>query len=278
MKISILGAGPIPNKLAQVLSANSFVDLFTSQEIRIENVEIFEYKTFMAQMVGSEIVIVAWRGLPCPGSEKADVLKCLVKNLSPDSMILNLSSVAVYGQNPGINYEKTVPKPINPYGHSKLDLETYLNSFAASKVCNLRISNVFGAPGFNDVLNRIIDGALNAGAVELVSPNLVSRDFISIETLIDILERITFKSKALARRELMNVAAGKSFNLYELLNLVECLKGSKISYLEIPLREDVIKQSFISNVKMKALLNHEVNEQSLKMRDYVRNQFGISKQ
>jgi len=278
LKISILGAGPIPNKLAQVLSANSFVELFTSQEIRIENVEVFEYKTFMAQMVDSEVVIVAWRGLPGPGSEKAEVLKCLVQNISPDSIILNLSSVAVYGQNSGINYETAVPKPINPYGLSKLALETYLNSFAASKVCNLRISNVFGAPGFNDVLNRILDGALNAGAVELVSPNFVLRDFISIETLIDILERIIFRSKALARRELMNVAAGKSINLYELLNLVECLNGSKISCFEIPLSEDVIKQSFISNAKMKALLNHEVNEQTLRMQGYVRDQLGISKQ
>jgi hypothetical protein len=67
-------------------------------------------------------------------------------------------------------------------------------------------------------------------------------------------------------------------NLCELMNLVEDLNGSKISYLEIPLSEDVITQSFVSNVKIKALLNHEINEQSLKMRDFVRDQLGISNQ
>jgi nucleoside-diphosphate-sugar epimerase len=278
LKISILGAGPITNKLAQVLSSNSLVEVFTSQEITIDGVEVFKYETFTSRIIDFEVVILAWRGLPNPGSEKADVLDYLVQNISSNSIIINLSSVAVYGQNAGINYESTVPKPINSYGHSKLDLENYLNTFAGSKVCNLRISNVFGAPGFNDILNRILDSALNAGTIELVSPTFVSRDFISIDTFIYVLERILFTSKALARREVINVSAGKSMNLCELMNLVEDLNGSKISYLEIPLSEDVITQSFVSNVKIKALLNHEINEQSLKMRDFVRDQLGISNQ
>jgi len=277
LKISILGAGPIPNKLAQVLRGNSLVELFTSQEIAIDGVEIFKYETFTSRMVDSEVVILAWRGLPSPGSEKAEVLKYLVQNVSSNSTIINLSSVAIYGQNSGINYETTVPKPINPYGQAKLDLEIYLNTFAVSKVCNLRISNVFGDPGFSDVLNSILDGAKNAVEVELVSPTSVSRDFISIETLIEILERILVLSKIQARREVINVSAGKSINLYELLNLVEHLSSSKISYFEAPLREGVIKQSLISNLKIIALLNYEVSSQTLEIQKYVRYQLGNTK-
>jgi nucleoside-diphosphate-sugar epimerase len=278
LKISILGAGPIPNNLAEALRGNFLVEIFSGQEITLNNIQVFKYKEFTSQIIDSDIVILAWRGLPSPESEKAEVLKYLVQNISSNAMIFNLSSVAVYGQNLGVNFETTVPKPINSYGHSKLDLENYLNTFAGSKVCNLRISNVFGAPGFNDILNRILDSALNAGIIELVSPTFVSRDFISIDTFIYVLERILFTSKALARREVINVSAGKSMNLCELMNLVEDLNVSKISYLEIPLSEDVIIQSFVSNVKIKALLNHEINEQSLKMRDFVRDQLGISNQ
>jgi nucleoside-diphosphate-sugar epimerase len=277
LKISILGAGPIPNRLAQVLSGNSLVELFTSQEVTIDGVKVFKYETFTSRIIDSEVVILAWRGLPSPGSEKANVLKYLVQNVSPNSMIINLSSVSVYGQNSGINYETTIPKPINPYGCSKLDLEVYLNAFAVSKVCNLRISNVFGDPGFSDVLNSILDGAKNAVKVELVSPNTVSRDFISIETLIEILKQILFRSKNQARREVINVSAGKSINLRELLNLVEYLSSSKISYSEAPLSDGVIKQSLISNLKMIALLNYEVNSQSLEMQNYVRYQVGNAK-
>ena len=277
MKISILGAGPIPNKLAQVLRGNSLVELFTSQEITIDGVEVSKYRTFTSRMVDSELVILAWRGLPSPGSEKAEVLKYLVQNVSSNSTIINLSSVAVYGQNSDINYETTVPKPINTYGQSKLDLEIYLDSFATSKVCNLRISNVFGDPCFNDVLNRILDGARNALKVELVSPTFVSRDFISIETLIEIFKQILFLSKTLARREVINVSAGKSMFLCELLNLVEHLSGSKISYFEAPLREGVIKQSLISNLKIMELLSYEVSSQTLEIQNYVRHQVGNTK-
>ena len=272
MKISILGAGPIPNKLAQVLRGNSLVELFTSQEITIDGVEVSKYQTFTSRMVDSEVVILAWRGLPSPGSEKAEVLKYLVQNISSNSTIINLSSVAVYGQNSNINYETTVPKPINTYGQSKLDLEIYLDSFATSKVCNLRISNVFGEPGFNDVLNRILDGARNTLKVKLVSPTFVSRDFISIETLIEIFKQILFLSKSLARREVINVSAGKSMFLCELLNLVEHLSGSKISYIEAPLRDGVIKQSLISNLKIMELLSYEVSSQTLEIQNYVRHQ------
>ena len=277
MKISILGAGPIPNKLAQVLRGNSLVELFTSQEITIDGVEVSKYQTFTSRMVDSEVVILAWRGLPSPGSEKAEVLKYLVQNISSNSTIINLSSVAVYGQNSDINYETTVPKPINTYGQSKLDLEIYLDSFATSKVCNLRISNVFGDPGFNDVLNRILDGARNTLKVELVSPTFVSRDFISIETLIEIFKQILFLSKTLARREVINVSAGKSMFLCELLNLVEHLSGSKISYIEAPLRDGVIKQSLISNLKIMELLSYEVSSQTLEIQNYVRHQVGNTK-
>lgn len=277
MKICILGAGPIPNKLAQVLRSNSLVELFTSQEIAISGVEVFKYETFTSKIINSEIVIIAWRGLPCAGSEKAEVLKHLVQSISPTSIIVNLSSVAVYGQNPGINYETTVPKPINHYGQSKLDLEIYLDTFAASRVCNLRISNVFGDPGLNDVLNRILESARNGVKVELVSPTLISRDFISIDTSIEILRQILFLSETLQRREVINVSAGKSMTLQDLLKLVEHLCKSKISCLEIPLRDDVIKQSIISNLKIMDLLNYKVSSQALKMQNYVRYQVGNAK-
>jgi nucleoside-diphosphate-sugar epimerase len=270
LKISILGAGPIPNKLAYVLGGNSSVELFTSQKISINGVEVFGYETFTARMVDSEVFILAWRGLPRPRSEKEEVLRYLAQKISSDSTIINLSSVAVYGQNSGINYETTVPQPINPYGQSKLDLEIYLNTFAASKVCNLRISNVFGDERFSDVLNSILNAAKNAVGIELISPTSVSRDFISIDTLIEILKQIVFQSKIQARREVINVSAGESITLHELLNLVEHLSSSRISCLDVPLREDVIKKSLVSNLKMVKFLNYEVKSQAHEIQKYVR--------
>ena len=250
MKISILGAGPIPNKLAQVLGGNSFVELFTSQEITIAGAEVFKYETFTSRIIDSEVVILAWRGLPSPGSEKADVLKYLVQNILPSSIIINLSSVAVYGQNPGINYETTAPKPINPYGQSKLDLEVYLNIFAASKVCNLRISNVFGDSNFNDIVNKMLSAALDNTTINLVEPHKIYRDYISIDFLIVVLRSFIDSSNQLGARNLFNLSSGTSINLLQLKEIIEVSLGAQIAFNTSELTLDTIEISKVSNLNL----------------------------
>jgi hypothetical protein len=270
LKISILGSGPIPNKLAQAIQFDSPVKLFTSQDISIENVDVLNYETFINKKIDFDVVVIAWRGIPSKESEKGKVLEHLVRNIPNTGLILNLSSVAVYGSNPEISSEITIPRPINTYGHSKYDLELYLNTFAESKVCNLRISNVFGDPSFTDVLNSILDGAVKAKSINLVSPSVVSRDFISMVTLIEILKHIISVSNNLPRREVINISSGVSITLSALLNFVEDLRGSKLLHHELPLSDDLIEQSLVSNKKMTSFLNYDIDSQSIEMQRYIR--------
>jgi nucleoside-diphosphate-sugar epimerase len=174
-----------------------------------------------------------------------------------------------------MNFETTNPKPINSYGQSKFDLECYLNATAASKVCNLRISNVFGDPKFNDILNRILDGILNKKSIDLVSPKSISRDFISIGALIGALKVVISLSESLAKREVINISSGESTTLYSLLNIVENLGGSKTSFVELSVSNDLIERSVISNSKMNTLLNHEIKSQSLELQKYIQHRLGV---
>ena len=269
MKISILGAGPIPNKLAEELRDNFLVEIFSSQEITIKNFEVFKYKKFTSKIIDSDIVILAWRGLPSPESEKAEVLKYLVQNISSNAIIFNLSSVAVYGQNLGVNFETTVPKPINLYGHSKLDLETYLDTFAISKVCNLRISNVFGDTQFNDIINKIIIANSRNTKINLIEPEKVYRDFISINNLIDILISLIVSSNQLDARSLFNISSGKSSSLLELKELIEVSLGSQIAFSAYELSPNEIEISRVSNLKVSQYLQISSNNSLDDLRDYL---------
>jgi hypothetical protein len=275
LKISILGAGPIPNKLAQVLRGNSLVELFTSQEITIDSVQVFKYETFTSQLVDSEVVILAWRGLPSPGSEKADVLKYLVQNILPSSIIINLSSVAVYGQNPGINYETTVPKPINPYGQSKLDLEVYLNTFAVSKVCNLRISNVFGDSNFTDIVNKMLVAASFNTTINLVEPHKIYRDYISIDFLIVILKSFIDSSNQLGARNLFNLSSGTSINLLELKEFIEVSLGIHIAFNSSGLTLDTIEISKVSNLNLSQYSQILTNDNLNDLKEYLTRRYMV---
>jgi nucleoside-diphosphate-sugar epimerase len=269
LKISILGAGPIPNKLAQTLRRNSTVELFTSQEITIDSVEVFEYETFTSRIIDSKVVVLAWRGLPRPESEKAEVLKYLVQNIASNSVIFNLSSVAVYGQNKGINYETTIPKPINSYGQSKLNLEIFLDTFAASKVCHLRISNVFGDSKFKDIVNKMLKAHSQNTTINLVEPQKQYRDYISIDFLILVLKSFIVSSNQLDTRNVFNISSGTSMNLSELREFIEVSLGSRIAFCTSEMTPDIIEVSRVSNMKVSQHLQVFSNNNLDELRDYV---------
>jgi nucleoside-diphosphate-sugar epimerase len=255
LRIAILGSGPIPNLLAQELNSTEEVELFTSQNVTVNGIKISDYRSLLSRALDFDVVVFAWRGIPKTGTEKAAVLRQLVANSSPETLIINMSSVSVYGQNSGVNFETTVPRPINPYGYSKYFLERYLNIFASAKVCNLRISNVFGCRKFNDVINRILNAAASQKTIELVSPGSVYRDFISSDTVIRIIINLIGERDDLNGRELFNISSGKSISLLQVMNIIENCLSRKISYNESVSSLNMIKSSYISNKKTLAFMN-----------------------
>lgn len=256
MRIAILGSGPIPNLLAQELNSTEEVELFTSQNVTVNGIKISDYRSLLSRALDFHVVVFAWRGIPKTGTEKAAVLRQLVANSSPETLIINMSSVSVYGQNSGVNFETTVPRPINPYGYSKYFLERYLNIFASAKVCNLRISNVFGHPDFDDIVNRMLLSARKDVSIDLVSLDVISRDFISINTLTKNLKDLLFLLSEINHREIFNVSSEVNLKLFELKNLVESLLQKSIPFVERSGSDDLILKSSVSNQKIRSFLNN----------------------
>ena len=268
MKISILGSGPITNALARALGRNSMVKLYTERTTWIDGVEVLKYQSFISQAIDSDILILAWRGLPEQGSEKEVVLEHLAQNSPVNALILNLSSVAVYGENSDINFETVVPKPINSYGHAKYNLECYLNTYAIPKVCNLRISNVFGDPEFTDIVNKILNA--NKRPTNLITPEATSRDFISQKSLISSISNLIKTSHRIPRREVFNISTGNSLTLMELKNLIESTLNLEILWAPIPQDSMVIQVSMVSNLKLRTFLDIKFTSDNEELISYIK--------
>ncbi len=270
LKVAILGSGPIPNLLAQELNSYAEIKLFTSQNVGIDGINFSDYQSLLTSELDFDVMVLAWRGMPKAETEKADVLRHVVKEATLETLIINLSSVSVYGQNSDVNFETTTPHPINPYGYSKYYLERYLNIFANSKVCNLRISNVFGHPDFSDVLNKMIRSVENNEPVNLVSPNVVSRDLISINKVTQTVKYLLLDFASMDRRELFNLSSEKSFTLMELKYLIETCVNKKMVFSEIAGGSELIIKSMVANSKIKSFLGHNIDFETEEISNYVR--------
>jgi dTDP-4-dehydrorhamnose reductase len=270
LRIAILGSGPIPNLLAQELNSTEEVELFTSQNVTVNGIKISDYRSLLSRALDFDVVVLAWRGIPRAGTEKAVVLRQLVANSSPESLIINMSSVSVYGQNPNVNFETTVPRPINPYGYSKYFLERYLNIFASSKVCNLRISNVFGHPDFDDVINRIINLAKYKQPMSLIRPDDTLRDFISIRTLVSYMVKFINAPMELKYPKNINFASGKSVNLSELVTIAEKIIKFKLNISVEESTSKIILRSEISTDLVSKWIGNEENHDLKELENFIK--------
>ena len=121
--------------------------------------------------------------------------------------VIIASSSAVYGVNDGTPFlENNMPKPINYYGLSKLQMEKRCKDYHAKglDICIIRVGNVVGADAFTRNLfkstkkNPVIIQQLNDGSD-------IMRSYIGIETLAQVLYSLSTATDLLPF--ILNVAA-----------------------------------------------------------------------
>ena len=162
--------------------------------------------------------------------------------------ILFSSSCAVYGSPDAMPIsERTLPRPINPYGHSKLMCETILTDFAAAyglQQSALRYFNATGAePGAGigeQTATRLIARAILSllGQVDAFAVNgddfptpdgTAIRDYIHVSDLAD--------AHVTAMRHLLkgypggclNLGTGHGYSIKDVLTTVERVTGRRIN-------------------------------------------------
>lgn len=254
MTIYILGYGPISDQLYELLSPDMEVFLYSSvNNIRSEKT-LNKYEAFLEKDIReNDLILIAWRELPQALDIKGKVLEHLIKSLNEKHKIIFLSSVAVYGHCESMKTEESLPLPINSYGQAKYELETFFREHIFAKILILRIANVFGDNRFDDVVNRILLSTKNGKAFELVAPELIKRDFISLHTVLRAIRLLIEMENWPDASPFLNISSGKSITLSKLF---EILRGSSFENSRIkvlPTDDKLILHSLISNHKFNSL-------------------------
>ncbi|MBA2613903.1 MAG: NAD(P)-dependent oxidoreductase [Bacteroidetes bacterium] len=124
----------------------------------------------------------------------------LIKNSSPNTKVINLSSAAIYGNPKSLPIkESTHPNPLSPYGLHKLQSEKILKEYHYLFNLNTLSVRIFSAYGpglkrqfFYDLYTKFTSGK---DQIELLGTGNESRDFIFIADIIDALDVLIHKAK-----------------------------------------------------------------------------------
>jgi nucleoside-diphosphate-sugar epimerase len=243
MRIHILGGGPIAIEIKRKLSVKFPVESYSENTV-INNINLYsdiDNLTFGED----DVVIFTWRSVPKLGSLKYRVFEIIRNNSNQNSLIINLSSVSVYGESKLLNSESSKTSPVNEYGSNKLYLENFLNSNLDSKLCHLRISNIFGSVKFDDIVNKLILAGVGKKSIQVIKPEHVIRDFLSLETLVAIICRIIEVHSQIVLPKIINIGSGNSMNLSSLISIIEEIIAKEINIIRVDVPFDVIRQSEI---------------------------------
>ncbi len=147
------------------------------------------------------------------------------------------SSSSVYGDAESYpTAETAVPKPVSPYGVTKLAAEhlctLYATNFGVPTV-SLRYFTVYGPRQRTDMaLRRMIDAALNGRPFPLYGDGSVSRSFTYVDDVVDANLAAMFND--VAPGTVCNVANVQTASMRELISLAEAALGASIELEILP--------------------------------------------
>lgn len=168
--------------------------------------------------------------------------------------------------------ELSLPKPISPYGASKLAVEAYASAYAESFGVNtlgLRFANVYGECLLHKkgIITRWFRAVANKEPITIFGDGSASRDYLYVGDLVEGI--VSALQHQFTGSEVFHLASGEETSLSELAELMTRVTGS--TDLEVvfqPKRSGEVERNFASYEKANRILNFEPKvkfEQGLKI-------------
>lgn len=178
--------------------------------------------------------------------------------------VVYASSSSVYGgATEGRSQEDMPPRPISPYGVSKLTGEYYCSVWASLEriaTVTLRYFNVFGPGQKADSQYAAVFPAFISALVEGRSPEIQwdgeqSRDFTFIDDVVD--ANLKAGDTDTPPAMVINVAGGRPRTVNDVFQAVSRVLGVEIEPVRVPKRPGDIRHSYADSTRAKELLGWE---------------------
>lgn len=174
------------------------------------------------------------------------------------------ASSSAYGDVEGEYKDETMaPRPLSPYGVSKLAGEYYAQAFTAVyglETVALRYFNVFGprqdeTSQYAAVIPRFLAAMLRGEAPIIYGDGLQSRDFTYVDNVVH--GNLLALRAPKAAGQMMNLATGGRISLLNLVDRLNAVLGTHIEAVHEPARVGDIKHSRASVTRAGELLGFE---------------------
>ena len=185
-----------------------------------------------------------------------------------DRFIFASSNAVVGGQDLPIN-ETKIPRPLSPYGASKLAGEAlcsaYYHSFGL-KTVSLRFSNCYGpyAEHKPSVIAKFIDWARKGEPLVIYGDGNQTRDFVHVDDICQAihLSLIIAQPPELSQQtqktplwgEVFQIASGVETSINQLAELIKAMTDSQLSIIHKPKRKGEIERNYSDITKARRLL------------------------
>ncbi len=169
-------------------------------------------------------------------------------------------SSSVYGANPALpKHEQLVPRPVSPYGATKLATEAYALAWGRSydlPVLAFRFFNVFGplqpaGHAYAAVIPRFVDAALRGEPATVHGDGRQTRDFTYVGSVCAIITDALLRQ--VTSPEPVNLAFGGRISLLEVLDELERLLGRSIDRRHVEPRAGDVPHSQADDTRLRAL-------------------------
>ncbi|GAA3218548.1 NAD-dependent epimerase/dehydratase family protein [Actinocorallia longicatena] len=177
--------------------------------------------------------------------------------------VILASSSAVYGGTEApLRHEDLPPRPLSPYGASKLAAESYALAYAHSfdvPVLPFRLFNVYGplqsaGHAHAAVVPALIDAALRGEALQIHGDGRQTRDFTNVATVvtavIDALDRGTTSATP------VNLAFGTRTSLLDLVVHLETLLDRPLEIVHTRPKSEDLRASRAGGDRLRSLFPH----------------------
>jgi nucleoside-diphosphate-sugar epimerase len=173
------------------------------------------------------------------------------------------SSSSVYGDQPVLPLREDLrPRPISPYGASKLAGELYCDNFARHygvETVSLRYFNVFGPrqdpeSAYAAVVARFIRAARRGEPLEIHGDGEQTRDYTFVANVVE--ANLRAAEAATLGGEAVNVACGERLSILGIVRHLEALLGCRLPVRHTPPRRGDVRDTLADVSRARALLGY----------------------
>lgn len=175
-------------------------------------------------------------------------LLCSARNHEVEKFVLASTGGAIVGEASPPVHEKMVPRPISPYGASKLCGEAYCSAFAGAygmKTICLRFSNVYGPRSYHkgSVIAHFFKQILKRAPLIVYGNGEQTRDFVYVDDLSEVIQKALFVKDG---GQPYQLGTGVETSINELMELTKhCVRNSYSLKIEnAPARKGEIIRNF----------------------------------